>query len=83
MLDNHNITLLPHEPKRPVSLEREHPDIVVIEGVKYAGDVFRTLAFPGPDCLYFFQRNGDVVNIRLVQTIEEAESFFEEVGNGI
>lgn len=80
---NANIKVLPHEPKKPVTVAREHPDVLVIEGVKFAGDMFRTLAFPGPDYLYAFRRDGDTVILTTVHNVEEAEAYFTEVSHGI
>lgn len=80
---NANIKPLAHESKRPVSVEREHPDRIIIEGVRFSGDYFRELALPDTDVLYSIRNHGDVVTLVQIRSVEEAEAFFEEVHDGI
>lgn len=69
-----------HQAKRPVTVERDVPDILVIEGVRYAGDLFRTFANPDDKMLYAMSQGEDgVVKIISVSNVEEARIFFEEV----
>lgn len=73
------IKTLPYEMKKPVAIEREPGDIVVIEGVKYEGDYFRTFGEPDPDVLYAVQKLDDgCIKMTIITCIEEAIDFFEE-----
>lgn len=69
-----------HQAKRPVKVERDVPDILVIEDVRYAGELFRTFANPDDKLLYAMLKDeGGVVRIISVSNVEEARIFFEEV----
>jgi hypothetical protein len=68
-----------HQAKRPVTIERDVNDVIVIEGVKYAGDLFRCFAMPGSGVLYAAQNDGDSVRLTMIRTVKEAMEFFEEI----
>ncbi len=72
---NNNIKQVPHQPK-PVSIERELGDVIVIEGVRYAGDFFRTMSLPNPDYLYAIRRDGDQIILTTIHNAGEAEGYF-------
>lgn len=60
------IKQVPHQPVRPVSVERTFPDGLMIEGIQFSGDFFRTFADPDPEKLYRIVRDGDVIKIEVV-----------------
>ena len=69
-----------HVAVEPVRIEREHNDVIVIEGVRYAGDYFRTMAVPDADVLYAVRRDDeDRVVFTVIRNVEEAEAFFDYV----
>ena len=68
-----------HEPRRPVEITREHPDIVVIEGIRYDADYFRQISHPDTDVLYAVRRDGDNVWLTTICNAEEARRFFDEI----
>ena len=72
---NSNIKQVAHQPK-PVNIEREAGDVIVIEGVRYSGGFFRTMALPDPDYLYALRREDDVVVATTIHTMQEAVTFF-------
>ena len=69
-----------HERKMPVTVVRDVPDVLVIEGVRWAGDIFRTFAMPSDQYLYALKRDGDQVILVTVHDVEEAKKFFAEAG---
>jgi len=75
-MDNRFIEEIEHEAKKPVSIEREPNDVVVIEGVRYAAELFRVLANPDAGLLYAFQRDGDQVIATVIHNAKEAFTFF-------
>ena len=75
---NSQIKPVAHQPK-PVSIERDVNDVVIIEGVRYAGKYFRMLAFPDRDMLYAIQRDGDRIILTTIRDANEAENFFDRV----
>lgn len=79
-MENPFIKELPHQPTRPVSVERTFPDGLLIEGVNYHGDFFRTMGSPKADFLYSIERDGDMVTIRVIANVDEAKAFFEKSG---
>ena len=83
---NSNIKQLPHQVKAPLSIERDISmghEIIIIEGVKYDADYFRTFAYPETDVLYAVRNLVDeVVCLTVVRTVEEAKIFFDEIGQG-
>jgi len=76
MNDEFFIQEVEHEPKKPVSIEREPNDVVVIEGVRYAADLFRIFANPDVNLLYALQRDGDRVVVKVIRNGGEALGFF-------
>ncbi len=82
---NSHIKPLPHQVKAPLNIERDMSmghEFIIIEGVKYDADYFRTFACPETDVLYAVVRDSDVVKLTIVRTVEEAKIFFEETGQG-
>ena len=83
---NSNIKQLPHQVKAPLSIERDISmghEIIIIEGMKYDADYFRTFAYPETDVLYAVRNLVDeVVCLTVVRTVEEAKIFFDEIGQG-
>lgn len=83
---NSHIKQIPHQAIRPLSIERDISmghEIIIIEGVKYDADYFRTFAYPETDVLYAVKRLADeVVCLTVIRNVDEAEIFFEEVGQG-
>lgn len=74
---------LPHEPKKPVSVERIHPDMLAINGVHFDGDYFRTFANPETDVLYAVRKDEDgCVRLVVIDSLEKAMQFFEEIWQG-
>lgn len=76
------ITPVPHQAEKPLSIEREmtaHGEVIIIEGVRYDSEYFRTFAAPETDVLYGVQRCEDFVKLTVISTVEEAKQFFEEV----
>lgn len=71
-----------YKPRKPVEITREHPDTIVIEGVRYAADYFRQFACPEADVLYAVRRDGDQVWLTTIRNTEEATRFFEEITGG-
>lgn len=79
-MNNQLIKQLLHEPWKPVEIERLPGDVLLIEGVRYAGELFREMAFPSGECLYAIRRDEDKVYLTTVRTLEEAKKFFQETG---
>lgn len=79
---NSLIRELGHLQDEPLRIEREIVDgaeVIVIEGVRYAADYFRTFAEPETDVLYGVRRGeDDVVRLTLVRNRVEAMIFFDE-----
>lgn len=72
----------PHVAKKPISIEREDGDVIVIEGVRYDADYFRTFGAPDTDVLYAVQRIDDgCVKLTIIASPEEALEFFKETEN--
>ena len=77
---NSHIRQLTHEPKKPASVERVHPDRLVIEGVTYDGDYFREMGHPDTDVLYAVRKDAEgVVRLTTIRSVEEAKEFFEQI----
>lgn len=77
------IKTLPHVSKEPVSVVREHPDRLVINGVVYDGDYFREFSHPETDVLYQVRRDEDgCVCLTVIDCLEKAIEFFNEIGQG-
>lgn len=82
---NNFIKTLPYQVKAPLSIERDSSmghEIIIIEGVKYDADYFRTFAYPETDVLYAVRRDEEVVRLTIIRALEEAKIFFEENGQG-
>ena len=74
---------VPHQPAPPLGIERDwHSgrEVIIIEGVHYDADYFRTFAHPETDVLYAVKREDDHVCLTVVQTEDQAKEFFENVG---
>jgi len=66
-----------HRPK-PVTIERDVNDVIVIEGVRYHGDLFRAFSLPESDVLYSVRRDeDDVVRLTVIRNLDEAKEFFD------
>lgn len=83
---NSNIKTLPHQVKAPLSIERDIStgyEIIIIEGVRYDAEYFRTFAYPETDVLYAVKKLAeDDVCLTVVRTVEEAKIFFDETRQG-
>lgn len=84
---NSLIKQIQHVEQKPLSIEREYNpfgrEIIVIEGVRYDSDYFRTFAHPDTDVLYAVRREEEMVVLTVIQTLEEAKEFFDEtIGRG-
>jgi hypothetical protein len=56
-MNNQFIRPLAHVSKQPVSVERVHPDRILIEGVLFDGDYFREIGYPKTDVLYMVRKD--------------------------
>ena len=79
-MNNQFIKQISHQPVKPVEIERLPGDVVYIEGVRYAAELFRTVAFPSDECLYAIRRDGDDVVLTTIRTVDDARNFFQETG---
>ena len=71
---------LPYVGRKPVSIERDGGDVVIIEGVRFDGDFFRTFGAPSMEVLYEMRRLEDgCVVLTVIKNTEEAKAFFEEI----
>ena len=68
-----------HERKKPVTVERDIPDYLIIEGVRFAGDVFRAFGAPNEQYLYALRRDGDTVVLTTIHNAAEARAYFQKV----
>lgn len=66
-----------HVAVEPVRIERDANDVVIVEGVRYSGEYFRTLAVPNTDVLYAIRRDGEQVWLTVIRNVVEARTFFE------
>ncbi len=70
---------LPHVAKQPISVERIHPDRILIEGVLFDGDYFREIGHPDTDVLYAIRKDLDgCVCLTVIRDELEARQFFEK-----
>lgn len=70
----------PHVEKRPISIERDENDVIVIEDVRYDADYFRTIGAPDTNVLYAVRKLEDgLVMLTVIHSFEEAREFFKEV----
>lgn len=77
---NSNIKPIPHVGQEPLRIERDLSaghEVIIIEGVRYEADYFRTFACPETDVLYAVRRDEDAVWLTLIRTVEEAKEFFD------
>jgi len=67
----------PRKPK-PITIERDDfRDRVIIEGVMFSGDYFRTMAHPSADYLYAIRVGDDgIIWLTEIHNAGEAEGFF-------
>jgi len=73
---------LAHVSKQPVSVERVHPDRILIEGVLFDGDYFREIGYPKTDVLYMVRKDLDgCVCLTVIRDEFEAKKFFEQLGD--
>lgn len=77
------MTEVTHSFKKPVSVMREENDVLVIEGVRFDGDYFRSLSDPNVDTLYALRKLDDgSVGFIQIHNLDEAQIFFEEFAKG-
>lgn len=70
-----------HQPNKPLNIERDWRggiEMIVIEGVTYDADYFRTFAHPDTDVLYAIRRDGEKVWLTVIRNAEDAKKFFDE-----
>jgi len=70
-----------HQPNQPLGIERDWNngrEVIIIEGVRYDADYFRTFAHPEMDVLYAVKREDDAVWLTVIRDEDEAKKFFEE-----
>lgn len=80
---NSNVKNLQHVAQPPLSIERELAvgrEYILIEGVRYDADYFRTFAHPETDVLYAVRSHDDTVVLTIIHNTDEAQQFFEEMG---
>jgi hypothetical protein len=73
-----------HQPIQPLSIERDWSgghEVVIIEGVRYDADYFRTFSYPKTDVLYAVKRDDECVVLTVIQSEEQAKEFFETIGD--
>jgi len=75
-MDKHFIEPVEHQAKKPVSIERDANDVIIVEGVRYSGDFFRTMAYPDPKYLYAIRRDGKQVIVTTIHNQQEAQGYF-------
>lgn len=83
-MNNNFIKPLPHQTKAPLHIERDMStgyEVIIIEGVRYDAEYFKTFAYPETDILYSVVRDDEgVVMLTCIRTPEQAKEFFEEIG---
>jgi hypothetical protein len=76
---------IPHAQKPPLQIERSYEngvERIIVEGVVYDADYFRTFSHPDTDVLYAVARDDDgVVRLEVIDGIEKAMRFFEEIAD--
>lgn len=74
---------MPHVEKKSLSIEREYTlqgrEMILIEGVRYDADYFRTFAHPDEQALYAVRSHNDTVILTVIRNPDEAKKFFDEV----
>lgn len=66
-----------HYPVKPVTIEREAFDMVIIEGVRYSGEYFRQFGHPDVNALYAVRKKGEIVFLETIHNLDEAKNFFD------
>lgn len=82
-MDNSPVNPMHHVDVPPLRIERDYPggrEVIIIEGVRYDADYFRTFAHPETDTLYGIRADEDVVRLTCIRNVEEAIDFFENIG---
>lgn len=78
---NKLIQPMPHIEVKPLSIEREYTmqgrEVIIIEGVRYDADYFRTFSHPETDVLYAVRRDEEMVCLTVIETVEQASEFFD------
>jgi hypothetical protein len=85
-MEHTQIKAMIHQPTRPLSIERDWTsgrEKIVIEGVAYDADYFRTFAYPDGNTLYAVRKEGDIVVLTSIRNVEDARKFFEEVEHAL
>lgn len=80
---NSNLMQHQHVAQPPLRIERELAggrEFILIEGVRYDADYFRTFAHPETDVLYAVRSHDDTVVLTIIHNADEAQQFFEEMG---
>lgn len=74
-----------HMPDPPLKIEREYTlggrETIIIEGVRYDAEYFRTFQHPNMDALYAVERRDDMVMLTMIRNAEDARRFFEEIAS--
>jgi hypothetical protein len=77
---------LEHAKDEPLKIARwwEHgSEKIIIEGVTYDADYFRTFSHPETDVLYAVVKDAEgVVCLTVIDSLEKATEFFEAVADG-
>lgn len=83
-IQNKNVKPMAHITQKPLSIEREYTlqgyEVIIIEGVRYDAEYFRTFAHPDTDVLYAVRSHDDTVVLTIIHNADEAQHFFEEMG---
>ena len=61
----------------------EQEDILVIEGVRYSGDLFRTLAIPNMNDFYQIERTKELPETVTIHTLRDLRGLLQECRNEI
>ena len=67
-------------PKLDISFHEEE-DILVIQGVHYTGDLFRTFSLPESNALYQFERTRELPELVTITKITEGDRAKEILDN--
>lgn len=77
---NSNVKNYPHVAQMPLQIERDYTlqgrEVIIIEGVRYDADYFRTFSHPETDVLYAVRRDGDQVWLTVIRNAEDAKAYF-------
>ena len=77
------VQAMTHTPEPPLQIEREYTpqgrEVIVIEGVRYDAEYFRTFSQPETDVLYAVRQDEDgAVKLTVIRNRVEAAIFFDE-----